>query len=152
MVPVVALVVVAGVVGVAILLLRADEVPLLVELDLTGRRGNSHELVVELFGLVARAGEVACYGVPGDPGEATGGADAAALAEVVEDGDDLVGRQLRAFQGGALTFGVGLLAGAAVDHADLLAAAAPTAEINIAVTAFAVVGAGGIVAEAVLDA
>ena len=71
---------------------------------------------------------------------------------MVEDGNDLVGRQLGAFQGGALAFGVGSLAGAAVDHANLLVAAAPAAEINIAVTAFAVVDAVGIVAEAVFDA
>ena len=39
-VPVVPLVIVAGIVRVAILLLLADEVPLLVELDLTGPRGK----------------------------------------------------------------------------------------------------------------
>src|SRR5262249_22692840 len=76
----------------------------------------------------------------------------AALFAVVEDGDNLVGRQLGSFQGSALALGVGAFAGAAVDHADLLVAAAPAAEINVAVTALAVVGAGGMVAEEVLDA
>src|SRR5262249_34233282 len=43
-------------------------------------------------------------------------------------------------------------ASAAVDHADALVAPAPTAEIDVAVAAFAVVRAGGIVAEEVSDA
>src|ERR1019366_6881636 len=89
--------------------------------------GKSHEFVVVKLGLVAGEGEVAGDGVPGDAGEATGGADAAALADVIEDGDDLAGRQLGAFEGGALTFGGCLLAGAAVDHADPLVATAPAA-------------------------
>ena len=103
------------------------------------------------FGLIAGEGEVAGYGVPGDPGEATRSADAAALADVVEDGDDLVGRQLGALEGGAFAFGRCLLAGAALDHADPPVATAPAAEINVAVAALNVVGAGGIVAEALLD-
>ena len=106
---------------------------------------------MEVLGLGAGLGEVARDGVPGDPGEAAGGADAAALAEVVEDGDGLVGREAGSFEGGALAFGVGLLAGAAVDEADLLLASAPAAEIEVAVAALAVVGAGGIVAEEGLD-
>ena len=69
-----------------------------------------------------------------------------------KDGDDLVGRQPAALQGGALALGAGPLAAAAVDHADLLVAAAPAPEINVALTAFAMVGALGIVAEEVLDA
>src|SRR3954469_14891848 len=40
-VPAVPFVVVAGVVGVTVLLLLGDEVPLLVELDLTGQRGKN---------------------------------------------------------------------------------------------------------------
>src|SRR5262249_42374489 len=48
--------------------------------------------------------------------------------------------------------GVGPFASAAVDHADALVAPAPTAEIDVAVAAFAVVRAGGIVAEEVSDA
>ena len=103
------------------------------------------------FGLVAGEGDVSRDGIPGDPGEATGGANPAALADVIEDGDDLVGWQLGAFEGGALAFGVGLLAGAAVDHANPLVTTAPATEINVAVAAFAVVGAGKIVAEAMLD-
>jgi len=70
---------------------------------------------------------------------------------VIEDGDDFVGRQLGAFEGGALAFGGCFLAGPAIDHADPLVAAAPAAEINVAVAAFTAVGAGEIVAEAVLD-
>src|SRR5262245_21886462 len=116
------------------------------------RGGKSHELVVEEFGLVAGPGEVARDGVPGDPREAAGGADAAPLSEVLEDGDGLVGGQLGAFEGGALALGVGPLAGAAVDHADAPVAAAPAAEIDVAVAALAVVRAGGIMAEEVFDA
>src|SRR5262249_48719562 len=72
--------------------------------------------------------------------------------EVVQDGDNLVGRQLGSCQGSALALGVGAFASAAVNHADLLVAAAPAAEINVAVTAFAVVGAGGIGAGEVVHA
>src|ERR1019366_10743395 len=72
--------------------------------------GKSHEFVVVKLGLVAGKGEVAGDGIPGDASEATGGAGAAALADVVEDGDDLVGRQLGALEGGALEFGGRLLA------------------------------------------
>src|SRR4051794_31830424 len=64
--------------------------------------GKSHEFVMVQLGLVAGEGDVAGDGVPGDPCEATGGADAAALADVVEDRDDLLGRQLGALEGGAL--------------------------------------------------
>src|SRR5262245_36224076 len=116
------------------------------------RGGKSHELVVEVLGLGAGFGEEARDGVPGGAGEAAGGADAAPLAEVLEDGDGLVGGQLGARKGGALALGVGALAGAAVDHADAPVAAAEAAEIKVASAAPGVVGAGGIVAEEVLDA
>src|SRR5262249_37475091 len=116
------------------------------------RGGKSHQLVVEEFGLVAGPGEVARDGVPGDAGEPAGGADADALAEMAQNGDGLVCGQLGAFQGGAFSLGVGPFASAAVDHADALVAPAPTAEIDVAVAAFAVVRAGGIVAEEVSDA
>src|SRR3954469_13719401 len=112
--------------------------------------GKSHEFVVEEFGLVAGFGEVARDGVPGDAGQPTGGADAAPLPEVFQDGGGLVSRQLGALQGGALSSGVGPLTGAAVDHADALVAPAEAAEIKVAAAALAVVGAGGIVAEEVL--
>src|ERR1019366_7487372 len=113
--------------------------------------GKSHEFVVVKLGLVAGKGEVAGDGVTRDTGEARRGADPVARADMVEDGDDLVGRQLGALEGGALAFGGCFLAGAAVDHADPLVAATPAAEINVAVVPFAVVGAGRIVAEALLD-
>src|SRR5262249_52595698 len=58
------------------------------------RGGKSHELVVEVLGLVAGFGEEARDGVPADPGQPAGGADAAALAEMVQDTDGLVGGQL----------------------------------------------------------
>src|SRR3954447_2316213 len=115
------------------------------------RGGKGHQLVVQPFGLVAGEGDVAGDGAPGDAGQPAGGADARALADVVEDGDGLIGRQPGAFEGGALALGVRSLAGAAVDPADLLAATAPPPEIKVAVPALAVVGAGRIVAEEVLD-
>jgi hypothetical protein len=67
--------------------------------------GKSHELVVEVLGLVAGEGDVSQDGVLGDADESAGGADAAALADVPEDGDGLLGGQLAAFEGGALAFG-----------------------------------------------
>src|SRR3954469_14891849 len=51
------------------------------------RGGKIHELVVEAFGLVAGEGEEARDGVPGDAGQPAGGADAAPLAQVVQDRD-----------------------------------------------------------------
>src|ERR1019366_7458142 len=49
----------------------------------------------------AGEGQVAGDGIPGDASEAPGGADAEALADVVEDPDGLVRRQLGALEGGA---------------------------------------------------
>src|SRR3954452_16308537 len=65
------------------------------------RGGKIHEFIVEVLGLVAGFGEEARDGVPGDAGQAAGGADADALADVVQDRDGLVGGQLRALQRGA---------------------------------------------------
>src|SRR5262245_46311940 len=113
--------------------------------------GKGHQLVVQALGLVAGQGEVAADGVPRDPGQPAGGADAAALAGVVEDGDGLVSRQPGAFQGGALALGRRPLAGATVNHADVPVAPAEAAEIQVAVAALAVVRAGGIVAKEGLD-
>src|SRR5262249_48939514 len=115
------------------------------------RGGNGHELIVEALRLVAGHGDVAGDGVPADAGQPAGGADACALADVVEDGDGLVGRQPGALQGGALALGGRPLTGAAVDHTDAPVAPAEAAEIQVAVAALAVVGAGGIVAEEGLD-
>ena len=106
---------------------------------------------MEVLGLVAGEGDVPHDGVLGDADQAGGGADAAALADMLEDGDGLLGGQLAALQGGALALGVGSLADAAVDHADELVAAAPAAEINVAPAALPVVGAAFIVTEAILD-
>src|SRR5215203_2540368 len=55
------------------------------------RGGKGHELVVQAFGLLAGEGDVPGDCVPGDHREAGGGADAAAFADVVEDGDGLAG-------------------------------------------------------------
>src|SRR5262245_7942888 len=71
---------------------------------------------------------------------------------MAQNGDGLVCGQLGSVQGGAFSLGVGPFASAAVDHADALVAPAPTAETDVAVAAFAVVRAGGIVAEEVSDA
>src|SRR5205085_4783806 len=75
------------------------------------RGGTSHELVVELLGVVAGAEGVADDGVLADADEAAGLADADALLEVGQDGGGLVGGQAAAEQGRALALGEAGLAG-----------------------------------------
>src|SRR3954470_24491145 len=52
--------------------------------------GKRHEFVVKELGPVASLGEVARDGVPGDASQPAGGADAASLSEVFQDGGGLV--------------------------------------------------------------
>jgi hypothetical protein len=61
-IPVIPLVVIVRIGRVAVLLLLGDEGMLLIELDLAGPRGRSHELVVSVVGMPA-----------GDAGQATDG-------------------------------------------------------------------------------
>lgn len=83
--------------------------------------------------------------------QATGGPGSATLADVVEDRDDLVRWESSIFEWCALSFGEGLLAGSAVDHANPLTAARPAAKIQVPATACTVIGARVIPATEVFD-
>jgi hypothetical protein len=88
---------------------------------------------------------IANHRVFADAQQATGLADAAALGEMVQDGDGFVVTQAGVEQRGALAFGEAGLAGFAVEQAALLPAIA-CADGEIAVAAFAVVGTVGVLA------
>jgi hypothetical protein len=107
--------------------------------------GKSHEFVVGLSGVVAGLEGVANDGVLIDAGQASGLADAAAVLEVLEDGEGLVVGQSCAEQGGAFTLGEALLAGAAGEHA-ALAGAVAEGHAEIVLAAPTVVRALGILA------
>src|SRR5262249_24560035 len=79
--------------------------------------GKAHQLVVEPAGVVAGEQAEAADGVLADAGQAGGLADAAAVCEVGEDGQELVARQAGAEQGRALALGEAGLAGGAVEEA-----------------------------------
>lgn len=80
-----------------------------------------------------------------DTDQACGLADAAAVLEVLEDGEGLAVREAGAEQGGTFTFGETLLAGATGEHAALLPAIAKT-DAKVALAAQAVGGAVGVLA------
>jgi hypothetical protein len=88
---------------------------------------------------------IADHGVFADAHQATGLADAAALGEMVQNGDGFVGTQAAIEQRSTFAFGETGLTGFAVEQAALLPAIACT-DGEIAVAAFAVVGTVGVVA------
>src|SRR5206468_3056743 len=94
------------------------------------RGGKSHELVVELRGVGPGDRQVSGHGVLVDLDQAAGGPGAAALAEVIEDGQGLLVGQPGVLQDGPLALGEGPLAGAAVDQADTSCLATEAAEVE----------------------
>lgn len=96
--------------------------------------------------MVAGPQGVAHDGVLIDTGQACGLADAAAVLEVLEDGEGLVLREACGEQRGALALGEAALAGAADEHTALLARAVAEADAEVVPAAQAVVGAVGVVA------
>jgi hypothetical protein len=94
--------------------------------------------------VVAGAEGIADDGVLIDAGQAAGLADAAALAEVVEDAEDLVVGEAGAEQGGALALGEAGLAGTAGEHAALLVLAVAEGDTEVGAAAAAVVGTRGV--------
>ena len=96
--------------------------------------GKGHEFVVGLPGVRAGPQGVADDGVLIDAGQAGGLADAAAVLEVLEDGQGLLRRQSRAFQGGSLSLGEASLARAAGEHAESVLTVAE-ADAEVALTA-----------------
>jgi hypothetical protein len=89
--------------------------------------------------VIAGAEGVADDGVLIDTGQAAGLPDAAALAEVFEDADDLVVREPGIEQGCALALGKAGLAGATDEQAALLVWAVAEADAEVALAALAVV-------------
>jgi hypothetical protein len=81
------------------------------------RGGKSHEVVVELLGVVAGQGAEAGDGVAVDADQPAGLADADALGDVGQDGDGGGGGEAGVEQRGAFAFGEAVPAGAAAEHA-----------------------------------
>jgi hypothetical protein len=101
--------------------------------------GKSHELVVELAGVLAGQSGVADHGVAVHLHQASGGPDAVAFGQVLEDRDGLLLGQLRAEQGRPLAFGEAVLAGAAVEQPALLVLAVAGADGQVSEPALAVI-------------
>jgi hypothetical protein len=81
-----------------------------------------------------------------DADEAAGLSDATAFLEVLQDGEGLVVGELAAEQGGALTFGEALLAGAAGETAELFVFAVSEGDAEVVEASLAVVLAAGVLA------
>jgi hypothetical protein len=113
--------------------------------------GKAHELVVESLGMSPGEGRVPRHGVLIDPDQTAGGARPAALAKVLKDREGLVVGQSGLLQDGALALGEGVLAGAAVNHADPPTLAAPAAEVEVFAATDAGIGAVGILATQAFD-
>jgi hypothetical protein len=108
--------------------------------------GKAHQLVVELVGVAAGEQAEAANGVLADADQAGGLADATAVGEVGEDGQELGAREAGAEQGRALALGEARLEGAASEQAALLALAIAGSDAGVAPAAGAVVGASGVLA------
>ena len=81
-----------------------------------------------------------------DPDQATRLADAAALLEMLEDGEGFLLGEFAAVQRGALAFGESLLAGAAGENPAFLVGSIAEADPQVVEAALAVVGAIGVLA------
>jgi hypothetical protein len=110
------------------------------------RGGKSHEGVVELLGVVASPGAEAGDGVAMDADQAAGLADADAFGDVGQDRDGGVGREAGIEERGAFAFGEARPTGAAAQHAALPLGAVAGGDSEVAVAAFAIVGAAFVVA------
>jgi hypothetical protein len=69
------------------------------------RGGKGDQLVVGLLGVVSGLADIASHRIAMDPHQPLGLADAAAVGDVLQDGDGLLLGQVRAEQGRALAFG-----------------------------------------------
>jgi len=113
--------------------------------------GKSHEVVVELAGVVAGHEGEPDNSVLVDPGQAAGLADADALLQVSQDGEEFIAGQAAVKQGRALALAEAILAGAAGQAAAFLGGAVAEGDAEVAVAAPAVVGAARVLAAAVLE-
>jgi hypothetical protein len=107
--------------------------------------GKGHEFVVAGAGRVAGPQGVADDGVLIDTTEASGLADAAAVLEVLKDGEGLGVREARTEQGSAFAFGEAVLAGATGEQA-ALALAIAEADAEVPQATQTVVGTLGVLA------
>jgi hypothetical protein len=105
--------------------------------------GKAHQLVVQLAGVAAGEQAQAADGVLTDTDQARGLADAAAVGEVGQDGQELVAGEAGAEQGRALALGEAALAGLTVEEPVVGLAVAHT-NGEVAGAAPAVVGAVGV--------
>jgi hypothetical protein len=108
------------------------------------RGGEGDQLVVGRPGVVAGLAGVSGHGVTVDAHEPLGLADAAALGEMIEDGDGLIFGQVRAEQGCALSLGEAVAAGSASEEADRVVLTVATADGEIFPAPDAMIGAVGI--------
>jgi hypothetical protein len=110
------------------------------------RGGKRHELVMSVVGVFPGQFRQAGDGIGVDVDQASGLSDAASLGEVSEDGASLLVGQMGMEQGRALAFGEAVLAGVAVEQADVILLAVAGADGEIARVASAVGGAIGLLA------
>ncbi len=110
------------------------------------RGGKSHELVLSVVGMPAGGAGESYDGVAVDADEAPGGSHAAALAEVLEDREGPLFRQMAAVQRRALALGEAGAAGVAIELPVLLGFAVAAADREVAGVAAAVELAVGILA------
>jgi len=113
--------------------------------------GKSHEVVVEVLGVLASEYGQPDHGVLVDPDQAAGLADATALLEMLEDGEGFVLGELGAIQRSALAFGEAFLAGATGQDAALLVGPIAEAHPEVVEATAAVVGAVGVLAAEVFQ-
>jgi hypothetical protein len=106
--------------------------------------GKAHQLVVELAGVAAGAQGEAVDGVLADADQAGRLSNAAAVGEVGEDGEELVGGESGAEQGCALAVGEAAAASLTVEEAVLVGLAVAHADREVAGVAAGVVGAVGV--------
>jgi hypothetical protein len=95
---------------------------------------------VAVAGVLAGPQGIAGDGVLIDASQPSGLAGAAAILEVLQDVEDLLVGQPGVEQGSAFAFGEAGLAGAAGEHAALLAAAVAKADAQIALTSQPIIG------------
>jgi hypothetical protein len=105
------------------------------------RGGKSHELVVSVVGMLSGDAGQPADGVGIDADQASGGADAAALVEVLEHRESPLFGEMAVEQGRALALGEATLAGLAVEQSDLALLAVAGADREVAGVTAAVEGA-----------
>jgi hypothetical protein len=105
------------------------------------RGGKSHELVVELLGVLADPSGVADHRVGGHSDLPGRGSDPVAVGQVPDHVDGLVRGQATAEKGGPLPLGEPSLAGATVKQPDGLGLAVVAANGQVAESPLAIIGA-----------